>query len=198
MICESTPTVAAPVQHHFDALGRETSITSPLGFTASQTHNQFGQVASETDFTGQRTDYEYYPNGVLGAGQLKCATRTDGRKTYFGYTARGELAFTWGDVPYPEERVYSDYGELVELHTFRGGLSWTGANWPTSTTGTADVTTWIYQAHSSLLTNKTDAAGRKVTYTYASGLLQSNIWARGVSSRRTYNEFGDIATIQIR
>jgi hypothetical protein len=40
----------------------------------------------------------------------------------------------------PEERIYSDYGELIELHTFRGGSEWNNPSWPTGQTGTPDVT----------------------------------------------------------
>ena len=81
---------------------------------------------------------------------MKCETLATGRKTYRGYTARGELYRTWGDVPYPKERVYSDYGELSELHTFRAGTGWYGSDWPSATCGTADFTRWIYQAHRGL------------------------------------------------
>src|SRR5258707_605686 len=95
------------------------------------------------------------PNGGTGAGQLKCETRANGKKTYHSYTTRGEPCRTWGDVPYPEERIYSQYGELVELHTFRAGSGWTQATWPTG--NSYDATTWIYQEDSGLLTNKTDA-----------------------------------------
>src|SRR5258707_6858024 len=129
------------------------------------------------------------PNGGTGAGQLKCETRANGKKTYHSYTTRGEPCRTWGDVPYPEERIYSQYGEMVELHTFRAGSGWTQATWPTG--NSYDATTWIYQEHSGLLTNKTDAAGRSVSYTYESGRLATRIWARGVATTYLYNEFGD-------
>jgi YD repeat-containing protein len=33
---ESTATVAAPTRHYYDALGRETSVTSPLGLSSWQ------------------------------------------------------------------------------------------------------------------------------------------------------------------
>jgi len=79
---ESTTTVASPTRHYYDALGRETSVTSPLGFSRSQTYNSSGQVASKSDFTGAWVAYEYYPNGVTGAGQLKTETRSNGRKTF--------------------------------------------------------------------------------------------------------------------
>jgi YD repeat-containing protein len=98
---ETTATVAAPTRYAYDALGREAKVTSPLGFSRSQSYNSAGQVASKSDFTGASVSYEYYPNGVTGAGQLKTETRSNGRKTYHSYTTRGEPYQTWGDVPYP-------------------------------------------------------------------------------------------------
>jgi YD repeat-containing protein len=85
---ESTPTVAAPTRHYYDALGRETSVTSPLGFTSSQSYNLSGQVASKSDFTGAWVAYEYYANGDTGAGQLKTETRSNGRKTFHSFVLR--------------------------------------------------------------------------------------------------------------
>ncbi len=197
--CESTPTVAAPLWHYYDALGRETQVVSPLGFSRTVAYNQFGQVTNQTDFTGSSPAIEYYPNGVLGAGQVKCQTQS-GKKTYYGYTSRGELHRSWGHVPYPEERVYSDYGELVELHTFRGGMGWSGATWPTNTAGAYDSTIWTYDEPSGLLAAKTDAQNRSVTYGYTNGVLWTRTWARqsggaAVTLTNVYNDFGDLAAM---
>ena len=195
LVIESTATVATPAVHHYDALGRETSVTSPLGFTASRTYNEVGQVSSETDFTGLCSTYEYYPNGSTGAGQLKSQTGS-GKKTYYSYTPRGELWRTWGHVPYPEERVYSQYGELVQLHTYRGDSGWNQPSWPASP-GSADTTTWTYQDTSGLLLQKTDHAGNSVAYTYENGMLKTRSWARltggeHVTTTYDYNGFGDL------
>ncbi|HWX22089.1 MAG TPA: RHS repeat-associated core domain-containing protein [Candidatus Binatia bacterium] len=198
LITESTTTVPTPTRHWYDALGRETSVTSPLGFTASHAYNEFGQITNETDFTGLRTTYEYYPNGSTGAGQLKSMSRR-GKATYYSYTTRGELYHTWGDVPYPEERVYSQYGELVELHTFRSGSGWNQPTWPASP-GSFDKTTWTYQDASGLLLSKTDNNGKSVTYTYDKGMVHTRSWARligtdPVTLTYTYNGFGDPAEL---
>jgi RHS repeat-associated protein len=188
---ESTATVAAPTRHYYDALGRETSVTSPLGFSSWQSYNQSGQVAGKSDFTGAWVAYEYYANGVTGAGQLKTETRSNGKKTFHSYTIRGEPYRTWGDVPYPEERVYSDYGELVELHTFRGGSDWNLSSWSPSP-GTPDTTTWTYDGPSGLLTSKTDAASHAVSYTYTNSMLFTRTWARGVMVTNYYDSFADL------
>jgi len=188
---QSTPTIATPTRYYYDAIGRATMVTSPLGYVASTTYNGFGQVANEVDLTGKATSYEYYPNGVTGAGNLKCVTQANGKKTFVSYSARGEAYRTWGDVPYPEERAYNDQGDLITLKTFRGGNGWNDSTWPASP-GTADTTTWGYQEHSGLLTNKTDAASQSVSYTYTNRMLFTRTWARGVTSTNFYNHLGEL------
>jgi YD repeat-containing protein len=62
---------------------------SPLGFTAYQTYNASGQLSSKTDFTGVQVTFDYYPNGVAGAGLLKSETGPTGKKTYHSYWRGG-------------------------------------------------------------------------------------------------------------
>ncbi len=193
---ESTHTVGVPSRHFYDALARETQVVSPLGFSATVTYNQAGQRASLSDFTGSSTSYEYYGHGEQGAGQMKCLTQA-GKKTYFSYTLRGEQHRSWGHVPYPEERVYSDYGDLTQLRTFRSGSGWESGSWPAATSGTADTTTWAYDGPSGLLVSKTDAQNRAVSYSYNGGLVQTRAWARLIGSdpvtlTNTYNGYGEI------
>jgi hypothetical protein len=70
-------------------------------------------------------------------------------------TCRGELLRTWGDAVYPVEYVYDLLGRRTELHTFRTGTSWSNASWSTASSGnTPDVTTWIYEPGTGLLTAK--------------------------------------------
>ncbi len=73
--------------------------------------------------------------------------------------------------------VYDSYGALAELHTFRDGLS-----------GDADITTWTYDNATGLLTAKTDASGKSVTYTYDSAnRLATRTWARGIATTYSYS-----------
>jgi len=157
-----------------------------------------GWVTSMTDFTGQTTSYQYYNTNEANAGRLKCQTSATGKKTYYAYTTRGELYRTWGDVPYPAEYRYSEYGDLTNLITYRGGSGWTGSSWPGSP-GTGDNTYWFYDEASGALLKKTDAQANSVTYTYdtTTGRLLARTWARmngtnTISVTNSYNGFGDL------
>jgi hypothetical protein len=85
----------------------------------------------------------------------------------------------------------SDYGELVELHTFRGGTGWNQSTWSPSP-GTPDTAIWTYDGPSGLLASKTDAASHAVSYTYTNGMLFTRAWARGVMVTNSYDSFADL------
>jgi hypothetical protein len=146
-----------------------------------------------TDFTGQVTSYEYYPGTHLNAGRLKSLTEADGKKSYFEYNARGQLIRKWGDVPYPEERVFNSFGELTQVKTFRAGSGWNSSTWPTGTTGTADTSTHNFQESTGLLTSQVDALSRTINYSYyTNNLLKTRTWARGTSATYNISTLGDL------
>ncbi|MDX1952065.1 MAG: RHS repeat-associated core domain-containing protein [Verrucomicrobiota bacterium] len=181
-------TVATPSYFTYDALGRQLSEKNSLGFTRTNAYDAFGRVTVEKDFTGQRTEYSYYPNTHASAGLLYCKTNAKGKKTYYEYSLRGELVRTWGDEVYPEERVYDQFGDLTELHTYQGGSGWAGTNWP-ATVGTTNITRWTYHEPTGLLLSKTDAVGNSVTNNYfTNNMLWTKTWSRvaaGITNRLT-------------
>ena len=81
----------------------------------------FANIASQTDFTGATTSYQYVPNGAYGAGQVSRQTDANAKNTYYAYTALGKPYHIWGDVPYPSEMVYSEFGELTTTRTWDHG-----------------------------------------------------------------------------
>lgn len=190
---ESTLTVAKPTTYTHDALRRPIQIASPVGAVTKTTYDTAtGWLSASTDFAGNTTSYEYYPGSHPNAGKIKCVTGANGKKTYYEYNLRGQLVHTWGDVPYPEERIYNVFGDLTELRTYRAGSGWTGSVWPTNTTGTSDKTFWNYESSSGYLTSKVDNAGQAVLYTYhVNGLLDRRQWARGVITTNIYTAQAD-------
>lgn len=191
----NTPTVAEPVRFFYDALGRQVQMQNPAGYSSFQYWDAITSLLTNVvDATGRSTSYEYYAPTNANAGLLKCRTAANGKKSYLDYNARGQLSRTWGDVPYPEERVYSDFGELTELRTFRGGSGWSGSSWPTG--NSYDSTTWTYQAGSGLLLSKTDAASHTVQYEYDLwSRLKTTKWARGSNKTNLYDPNGPIRRI---
>jgi RHS repeat-associated protein len=73
------------------------------------------------------------------------------------------------------------------MSTYRGGTGWDASTWPSSP-GTADTTTWAYDAATGTLTSKTDAASHAVAYTYNTrGQLATRTWARGTVATYSYS-----------
>ena len=98
------------------------------------------------------------------------------------------------------ESAFDAYGAKIAMRTFRSSSgNFNGTSWPLSddtdpqnpvpsTWTSGDSTSWAYDSGSGLLTSKTDALGKAVTYTYnTSGTLATRTWARGVVSTYTYD-----------
>lgn len=190
---ETTPTVSGPTWHFYDALGRETGRTDPLGFSLTRSYDPItGQTTSQSDPAGNVTTYFYYPAGGTNAGLLHYEVNAAGARTYYGYDGCGRFIHKWGDVPYPEEVAYDQFGDLASLHAYRGGSGWSGATWPGSP-GSPDTTTWSFDEPTGLLTNQTDSAGNSVSFTYnADGFLFATLRARGASATNVYDELNDL------
>ncbi len=191
----ATPQTATT--YTYDSLGRQIGVTDPRTGTTSRTYNSTtGELATTTEGEGT-TIYEYYDAKHVNAGHLKSQTNAAGKKIYFNYNNRGELTQTWGDATYPLEYVYDAYAQRTELRTFRAGQNWAASVWPASTTGTSDVTKWIYQESTGLLTQKQDAALKGPIYTYDElGRQKTRVWARGITCTYGYDvNTGELRTV---
>ena len=181
----------------YDSLGRPISTIDPRTGTTTRTFSATtGQLITTNDGAGTTT-YDYYQPTHDNAGRLKSETDAAGKKNYFSYNSRGQVTNTWGDTTYPLEYVYDAYGQQTEQHTFRGGVNWNASAWPSSSTGTADATKWIYQESTGVLTQKQDAALKGATYTYDElGRVKTRVWARGVTCTYGYDATtGELLTI---
>ena len=193
LVANSGMTFSGQTVYTYDALRRQLKVVGPLGFgTGTRYSPQSSQVTATTNAAGLVTTIEYYTQSSINAGQIKSTTSPAGKTTRFEYDLQGHTVRTWGDVPYPEERTYNSYGELTALKTFRAGANWGSSTWPSST-GAADTTHYYFQESTGLLTNKTDALGHAVLFTYnENNLPQTRIWARGSSLTNSYNSYGDV------
>jgi YD repeat-containing protein len=198
LLQSSTPsTPAGAVTYAYDSLGRRIGTTDPATGTASRSYStDTGQLTSQSEGQGT-TSYEYHPATHVAAGQLKVQINAASKKTYFNYNSRGQKIQTWGDAAYPLEYVYDSYGQLTELHTYRGGQNWGSSVWPASTTGSADLTRWTRQESTGLLTQKEDAALKGAAYTYDElARMKTRVWARGVTTTYGYDaNTGELRTV---
>ena len=159
-----------------DALGRPVTSTDPrTGTTTTAYVSGTSLVSTVTDPASiVQATYTYD-----SAGRVSAVKDALNKYAYTSYTSRGEVYRQWGDTTYPVENGYDTWGRRTTMKTYRAGSGWTGATWPTSTTGTADTTTWAYQEATGLLSSKTDAANKAVNYTYtAAGQIATRQWAR--------------------
>jgi len=158
----------------YDALGRRIAVEDPRKGISRLEYDSAGRPAYVEDPAGNRTRFEYDPE----TGRRSAVYNALHKATRYAYNARGQMVRTWGDVPYPVDYRYNEFGQMVEMHTFRGGTGWEGASWPEET-GPADPTFWHYQAETGLLVAREDAHEKKTRYTYGpGGTLATRTWAR--------------------
>jgi RHS repeat-associated protein len=198
LLQSSTPTTPqSPITYAYDSLGRQIAATDPQTGTTTRSYSATtGQVTSTNDGAGT-TSFEYYPATHINAGRVKAQTDAVSKRAYFSYSNRGEPVQSWGDTTYPIEYVYDAYGQRTEMHTFRGGQGWAASAWPAAATGTADVTKWIYQESTGLLTQKQDATLKGASYTYDElGRLKTRVWARSITCTYGYDaNTGELRTV---
>ncbi|MBM3855450.1 MAG: hypothetical protein FJ399_20230, partial [Verrucomicrobia bacterium] len=136
--------------------------------------------------------YSYDP-----LGRRVSDTNADSKTTYFAFNRRGQVIRQWGAATSPVAYAYNSYGEQIAMRTFRSpSQDFTTSTWPLSDDGSdplepnpanwqfGDKTSWVYDAGTGLLTTKTDASNRSVTYTYgADRQVATRAWARTVSGQ---------------
>ncbi|MEO0416178.1 MAG: hypothetical protein AAF226_14620, partial [Verrucomicrobiota bacterium] len=124
-----------------------------------------------------------------------------GKTQRFAYLRTGERAATWGDTGYPLASQFDKQGRQVGLFTFGAQTEsdFSGEEWPKEVGfDKGSPTVWKFDFASGLLAQKTDAAGKSVTYDYApTGKLTDRTWARGITTKYSYDEeTGRIETIE--
>ncbi len=176
----------------YDGLERLTSTTdSRTGTSAIAYHStpgKFGLKASETDAAGNTTTYDYDD-----FGQLIEEKNALEQYTRYAYNTRGQITKIWG-AQYPVTLEYDNFGQQTRLTTYRNTtVDFFGAEFPTVI---GDVTTWVYDNASGLVTQKLDAENQATTYMYTvTGNLAGRTWARGISTNYTYNELDKLLTV---
>jgi RHS repeat-associated protein len=172
-LVSTTSTTGVTTTFGYDGLGRRNAVTDARTGTSITHYDSQGRVDYVEDAANTKTSFGY--EGATGRKNRE--TNALGKHTYFAYDARGQLIRTWGDVPYPVQYVYDEYGRRTEMYTYREDAGWSSSTWPEGASG--DVTKWHYEEATGLLQSKEDAAGEAVNYTYGlAGRLKTRTWAR--------------------
>jgi len=90
------------------------------------------------------------------------------------------------DAMSPVDYSYDEFGEKVSMTTYRNLV---GSDDPTAPQG--DVTRWLRDEATGLVTNKVYADGKGPRYDYTpDGKLATRIWARGIVTTYSYDDKG--------
>jgi RHS repeat-associated protein len=192
MVEQRRPADTVSTRMSYDALGRLISSKQPHHTRASSTVYITGknQVISRSDTTGAVTSYGYFPQGVLGAGRVANVTYADATVRRSAYDIRGNMTNEWGSATAPTSYGFDGYNQLETLATYRTAITAESAIFPT-TIGTPDVTTWVRQEATGLLTQKKYADNQGPIYLYdIAGRLTRRTTARGTVTDYTYTAWG--------
>ena len=170
----------------YDGLGRVITVNEPrIGTTSITYHTAAGKnglKATVTNAAGNMTSYDYDTTN----GRLLWEKNALNQYTRYAYNALGQVTNIWGDTQYPVEFGYDQFGQNTTMRTYRMNAAWNGTTWPTDVNG--DLTAWSYDEASGLVTAKTDANNKSVTYSYTiDGKLATRTWARGIITTYTYS-----------
>ena len=158
----------------YDALGRVIAQTDGRGNTTTLVYDTAGRLASTTDATGATTAY-----GYDALGRRTSVTNAFGLVTTTSYDLDGNVVSQRG-AQYPVDYAYDGYGRMAAMSTYRS-----------EDLSHADVTTWLYDEATGLMTNKVYADGKGPTYDYTpEGRLSRRTWARGVTTDYAYDGQG--------
>jgi RHS repeat-associated protein len=182
---ESRDTAGVTTRTEYDTIGRAYKQINPrTGATTTVFIPGSSQVLSVKD--PANITVATYTYDVTG----RIATMTNGlsKVARYAYTNRGEVFREWGDIPNPVEYGYDTSGRRTSMKTYRGGTGWTGSTWPASP-GTADTTSWTFDAPTGLLSSTTDGNAKVTAYTYTQARqLASRTWARNVATTYSYSD----------
>ena len=162
----------------YDALDRVIAQTDGRGNTTTLAYDARDHLVATTDATGATTAY-----GYDALGRRTSVTNALGLVTMTTYDLDGNVVSQRG-AQYPVDYAYDDYGRMAAMSTYRN-----------EDLSHADVTTWLYDEATGLMTNKVYANGKGPTYDYTpDGRLSRRTWARGVTTDYAYDSQGRLVS----
>jgi YD repeat-containing protein len=166
----------------YDALRRQIALTDGRGNTSRTHYDANGRVDWIADAAGSTNRF-----GYDALGRRIHVSDALGQQIHTAYDREGRTIATWG-ATYPVAYEYDASGRMTAMATTRdndadfatlaaelaGGTSLVSLASPMS----LDLTTWLYDQPTGLLTNRLYADGRGPFYTYTpDGKLATRTWA---------------------
>lgn len=168
-----------PTYFAYDGLGRQVMVTDPRTGEHLTSYGIRNQIDATRDGAGNWTHYEYDPD----TGLRISVSNALGDMVYTAYDMQGRPTNAWG-ATYPIAYEYDAYGRMAVMKTWR------------DTNAAPDVTRWLYDEATGLLTNKVYADGNGTSFEYdAAGHLTKRTWARGVATDYAYDALGQMTNI---
>ena len=159
----------------YDAFQREVSQTDGRGNTTRTAYDSLGRVASTIDARGYATIYGY---DALGRQTSVTDPLTNTVTT--AYDADGRVVSQRG-ATYPVDYFYDEFGDKISMITYR------------DINAAGDVTRWLRDEATGLVTNKVYADGKGPRYDYTpDGKLATRTWARGIVTTYSYDDNGSL------
>ena len=160
----------------YDSLGHQIVSTDGRGNVTRTEYDAAGRQSATFDGAGKRTAYAYD-----AFGQLVAVTNPVSDAIVYAYDLRGRKTYE-GGATYPVRYAYDVFGNKTSMTTYRDESS-----------GSGDVTVWLYDEASGVMTNKVYADGMGPRYAYAdNGALAARTWARGVVTSYAYDGWGNL------
>ena len=165
----------------YDSLGRRIAHTDGRGNTTHAEYNAVGQRSASIDALGNRTAYAYDRFGNLAS-----VIDPLGNATVYEYDLRGRKTYE-GGATYPVRYTYDIFGNKTTMMTYRNE-----SLGPDS----GDVTTWLYDDATGMMTNKVYADGSAVMFDYVPcGLVDKVTHENGAIELRQYDAWTALTNV---
>ena len=169
----------ATTTHRCDALLRHVATVDLFGNSTLTAYDEFGRIAWREDPSGARTTY-----GYDALGRQISVTDPLGNEKMTVFDANDNAVSLRG-AQYPVDYTYDEYGRMRTMATYR-----------TEDLAHGDMTTWLRDEATGLVTHKVYADGNGPTYAYTpDGKPTRTTWARGAWFENVYDAQGRVVQV---
>lgn len=173
LVYSSTSQTGVTTTFGYDALQRQIAQTDGRGNTMRTVYDSLGRVSSTIDALGYSTAY-----GYDALGRQISVTDPLTNTVYTAYDSEGHVLSQRG-ATYPVDYSYDEFGDKISMTTYR------------DINNAGDVTRWLRDEATGLVTNKVYADGKGPRYDYTpDGKLATRTWARGIVTTYSYDANG--------